>query len=236
MEQSKMVSVCPPSVAHAVRRSFRSTSATSPDLKLTTIFADCCSRHAMEDTAPCSVLIMCIGLALDTFHMRMTPWRSLAVTKVPGMESTHLHADNPVGCFANSMIWLGFSPDFPLNKPCKPHSVAVQVAFEKQTSKTVFPLYRCKGQAGFKLWVKLDSTCTAPPQRDAAPRRRDEQVILRLVAAQVVYERHILKPFFHLIGARVETTWVPGAFQLWGRGSQRAPPHRLGVEPQVHDL
>jgi hypothetical protein len=25
----------------------------------------------------------------------------------------------------------------------------------------------------------------------------------------------ILKPGFHLIGARVETTWVPGAFQLW---------------------
>jgi hypothetical protein len=43
------------------------------------------------------------------------------------------------------------------------------------------------------------------------------------------FERQILKPVFHLIGARVEieTTWVPGAFQLWVRGSQRAPgPHR----------
>jgi hypothetical protein len=26
-----------------------------------------------------------------------------------------------------------------------------------------------------------------------------------------------------LIGSRVKTTWVPGAFQLWVRGSQRAP-------------
>jgi hypothetical protein len=32
-----------------------------------------------------------------------------------------------------------------------------------------------------------------------------------------------LKPVFHLIGARVETTWVPGAFQLWVRRRQRAP-------------
>jgi hypothetical protein len=29
-----------------------------------------------------------------------------------------------------------------------------------------------------------------------------------------------------LVGSRVETTWVPGVFQLWVRGSQRAPPHR----------
>jgi hypothetical protein len=35
-----------------------------------------------------------------------------------------------------------------------------------------------------------------------------------------------LKPVFHLIGSRVETTWVPGAFQLWVGGSQRAPPRR----------
>jgi hypothetical protein len=35
-----------------------------------------------------------------------------------------------------------------------------------------------------------------------------------------------LKLGFHLIGARVETAWVPGAFQLWVRGGQRAPPHR----------
>jgi hypothetical protein len=44
------------------------------------------------------------------------------------------------------------------------------------------------------------------------------------VAVHVAFERHILKPVFHSIGARVETTWVPGAFQLWVRGSQRAPP------------
>jgi hypothetical protein len=36
----------------------------------------------------------------------------------------------------------------------------------------------------------------------------------RAVAAHVAFERHVLKPGFHLIGARVETTWVPGAFQL----------------------
>jgi hypothetical protein len=40
-------------------------------------------------------------------------------------------------------------------------------------------------------------------------------------------KRHVLKPGFHLVGARVETTWVPGAFQLWVRGSQRAPPPPL---------
>jgi hypothetical protein len=46
------------------------------------------------------------------------------------------------------------------------------------------------------------------------------------VAAQVdPFERHILKPGFHVLGARVETTWEPGAFQLWVRGSQRAQPH-----------
>jgi hypothetical protein len=46
------------------------------------------------------------------------------------------------------------------------------------------------------------------------------------VAPHIAFERHILKPVFHLIRARVETTWVPGAFQLWVRGSQRAPgPH-----------
>jgi hypothetical protein len=53
----------------------------------------------------------------------------------------------------------------------------------------------------------------------------------RSVAAHVAFERHILKPVFHLIGARVETTWVPGAFQLWaamGQGESRAsaPPWR----------
>jgi hypothetical protein len=43
------------------------------------------------------------------------------------------------------------------------------------------------------------------------------------VAVQVgnYFLRQSLKPVFHLIGARVETTWVPGAFQLWVRGSQQ---------------
>jgi hypothetical protein len=48
---------------------------------------------------------------------------------------------------------------------------------------------------------------------------------LRLSAAvQVAFERQTLKPGYHLMGSRVETTWVPGTFQLWVRGSQRAPP------------
>jgi hypothetical protein len=43
----------------------------------------------------------------------------------------------------------------------------------------------------------------------------------RGVAAQVVYLKGtILKPGFHLIGSRVETTWVPGAFQLWAAMGQ----------------
>jgi hypothetical protein len=47
----------------------------------------------------------------------------------------------------------------------------------------------------------------------------------RAVAVQAVYLKgKFWNRFFHLIGARVETTWVPGAFQLWVRGSQRAPP------------
>jgi hypothetical protein len=44
---------------------------------------------------------------------------------------------------------------------------------------------------------------------------------------EVEVEGQILKPVFHLIGSRVETTWVPGAFQLWVRGSQHALPHLL---------
>jgi hypothetical protein len=56
------------------------------------------------------------------------------------------------------------------------------------------------------------------------------------VAVQVdPFERHIVNPVFHLVGARVETTWVPGAFQLWVRGSQRAPPH-LGDGDDARDV
>ena len=47
-----------------------------------------------------------------------------------------------------------------------------------------------------------------------------------------------MKPGFHFIGARVETTWVPGVFQLWVRESQRALPHlgarsRPGLIPRA---
>jgi hypothetical protein len=46
----------------------------------------------------------------------------------------------------------------------------------------------------------------------------------RVVAVQVEFERHILKPYFHLIGAGLK----PSAFQLWGGGvNVTAPPrHR----------
>ena len=49
-----------------------------------------------------------------------------------------------------------------------------------------------------------------------------EKESCRDVAVQVAFERHILTPGFYLIGARLK----PCAFQLWVRGSQRAPPHR----------
>jgi hypothetical protein len=61
-------------------------------------------------------------------------------------------------------------------------------------------------------------------------RRRD---FLGVAVQRLHFERRILRPgVFRLIGARVEITWVPSAFQLWVRGSQRAPPH-LGVALQV---
>jgi hypothetical protein len=64
----------------------------------------------------------------------------------------------------------------------------------------------------------------------------------RAVAAHVAFERHVLKPGFHLIGARVETTWVPGAFQLWVRGGVNAhrptalPPLRMLAPPPMPPL
>jgi hypothetical protein len=64
---------------------------------------------------------------------------------------------------------------------------------------------------------QLESTCRAPPRRSGTSKSHFES-------------KGCLKPVSHLIGARVETTWVPGAFQLWVRGSQRAPgppPRRL---------
>jgi hypothetical protein len=84
------------------------------------------------------------------------------------------------------------------------------------------------GLKGYRLWVMghLDSTCSAPP-------RPLQRLAVRAVAVQVAFERQTLKPVFHFIGAWVETTWVPGAFQLWVRGSQRAPPHR-GALNEVH--
>jgi hypothetical protein len=50
---------------------------------------------------------------------------------------------------------------------------------------------------------------------DEVPKPVHLLVVLRRVAVQVAFERQALKPVFHVIGARVEQTWVPGAFQLW---------------------
>jgi HrpA-like RNA helicase len=47
-----------------------------------------------------------------------------------------------------------------------PIKVALQIAFERQTLKPVFPLDRLQvmGLIGYRLWVmgQLDSTCRAP--------------------------------------------------------------------------
>jgi hypothetical protein len=40
----------------------------------------------------------------------------------------------------------------------------------------------------------------------------------RRSGASRAIRKQTLKPVFPLMGARVETTWVPGAFQLWVRG------------------
>jgi hypothetical protein len=68
------------------------------------------------------------------------------------------------------------------------------------------------GSTGFNFY------CTALPQFAVHAARRD-------VAVHVAFESKGLKPGFRLTGARVETTWVPGAFQLWVRRSQPVKPH-----------
>jgi hypothetical protein len=54
-----------------------------------------------------------------------------------------------------------------LNSTCTPHhDVAVQVAFESKSLKPGNHLIGSRLKPGaFQLWVKLDSTCTAPPRR-----------------------------------------------------------------------
>jgi hypothetical protein len=69
-----------------------------------------------------------------------------------------------------------------------------------------------------------------PSSAALASRSATSRLRYHFVAVQIEFERQILKAVFHLIGAWVETTWVPGAFQLWVRGSQRALAHRLLVE------
>jgi hypothetical protein len=71
------------------------------------------------------------------------------------------------------------------------------------------------------LQIRVFALAQEPHQRlhPAAHQNR-----VHVVAVQAAFESKGLKPGFHVIDARVETTWVPGAFQLWVRGSQRAPP------------
>ena len=126
MTQSKTVSVCPPAVAQRVRLVLTSTMLTSPVLKLTESFepdSTPCSG-ARECTLPCSSLIMFIGLALDTDHVRRTPCLSLAVTNVPGMLGMNLHAHRPAGCLENSVMTMGLISFFlgsMLKAPCTHH-------------------------------------------------------------------------------------------------------------------
>jgi hypothetical protein len=91
------------------------------------------------------------------------------------------------------------------------------------------------GLKGYRLWVmgQLDSTCSAPPW--TAPFDAASMVSAmvarraRVVAVQVEFEKHILKPVFHLIGAGIDTRRT---FQLWaamGQGESMctAPPRRV---------
>jgi hypothetical protein len=57
-------------------------------------------------------------------------------------------------------------------------------------------------------YAKLSKTARARPSAS------------RAVAVQVEFERHILKPGLVFKGKSLK----PGAFQLWVRGGQRAPP------------
>jgi hypothetical protein len=71
------------------------------------------------------------------------------------------------------------------------------------------------GLEGYRLWVmwQLDSTCRAPPRLTTPTTCRGHPG----VAAQVVYlKARFEKPGLVFQGSGfAETTWVPGAFQLW---------------------
>jgi hypothetical protein len=65
----------------------------------------------------------------------------------------------------------------------------------------------------------IHNSCTFPPTSEPTPG-------LLAVAAQVEFERHILKPGLMFKGKGLK----PATFQLWVRGSPRAPPH-LAIHP-----
>jgi hypothetical protein len=89
------------------------------------------------------------------------------------------------------------------------------------------------GLKGYRLWVmgQLDSNVQRPTSGPEVRFPEARRELHLAVAVQVAFdpESKGLKPGFHLIGARVETTWVPGAFQLRVRGSQRVDIQNVGV-------
>ena len=80
---------------------------------------------AKLDTAPWSHLIDSSGFWLLTFHVRITPWRSLLVTNVPGIDAIHRHALRPGLCFANSISCVGLDALLTLNRPSTFQSVMI---------------------------------------------------------------------------------------------------------------
>jgi hypothetical protein len=90
--------------------------------------------------------------------------------------------------------------------------ILVQAAFESKVLKPGNHLIGSRLKPGaFKLWVKLDSSCTCPTTGTVI----DTPIRLLFTcpgaAVQVEFERQTLKPGFHFIGQGLK----PGAFKLW---------------------
>jgi hypothetical protein len=76
------------------------------------------------------------------------------------------------------------------------------------------------GQGGVS--VRRPPRRGAPVVEAAAPQARAVLRQRRGVAVHVAFERHVLKPGYHLIGNHLK----PGAFKLWVNCIQRAEPCR----------
>jgi hypothetical protein len=99
-------------------------------------------------------------------------------------------------------------------------------------------LHRLKEQAqgmepgGFKLWVKLDSTCTACPTVLSARRSMVTlyRLLYRAVAVQVknLKKQHLKPVFHHFRGSRIETRRFQAIRLNWIQlvQSPTAPPCR----------